>query len=120
MDTLKEAQIHHTHRQHHRGRQPANLCLEHTGEAARTGVKRDEWPIKAKMQQSLPSGNHCASRARTPAGALGAGPLDLTLGKPEGGGTDFLDKLEANPVANIITLSQQQGAAFNPAPRVAH
>ena len=42
-------------------------------------------------------------------------PLDLTLGK-EGGSTDFLDKLEANPVPNIITLSQQQGTAFNPAP----
>jgi hypothetical protein len=54
-----------------------------------------------------------------PRGTLGwallTAPLDLTLGK-EGGSTDFLDKLEANPVPNIITLSQQQGAAFNPAP----
>ena len=54
-----------------------------------------------------------------PRGTLGwallTAPLDLTLGK-EGGSTDFLDKLEANPAPNIITLSQQQGAAFNPAP----
>jgi hypothetical protein len=53
-----------------------------------------------------------------PRGTLGwallTAPLDLTLGK-EGGSTDFLDKRDANPAPNIITLSQQQGAAFNPA-----
>jgi hypothetical protein len=49
-----------------------------------------------------------------PRGTLGwallTAPLDLTLGK-EGGSAEFLDKQEANPAPNVITLSQQQGAA---------
>ena len=53
-----------------------------------------------------------------PRGTLGwallTAPLDLTLGK-EGGSKEFLDQHEANPAPNIITLSQQQGAAFHPA-----
>ena len=53
-----------------------------------------------------------------PRGTLGwallTAPLDLTFGK-EGGSKEFLDQHEANPAPNIITLSQQQGAAFHPA-----
>lgn len=49
-----------------------------------------------------------------PRGTLGwallTAPLDLTLGK-EGGSAEFLDKQEAYPAPNVITLSQQQGAA---------
>jgi len=57
-----------------------------------------------------------------PRGTLGwallTAPLDLTLGK-EGGSTDFLDKQDANPAPNVITLSQQQSAARGPAPAAA-
>ena len=42
-------------------------------------------------------------------------PLDLTLGK-EGGSTEFLDKHDANPAPNIITLSQQQGTTYSAGP----
>lgn len=70
---------------------------------------------KAKeLNQLYPSGS------LVPRGTLGwallTAPLDLTLGK-EGGSAEFLDKDDANPTPNIITLSQQQGrntAAYNP------
>jgi hypothetical protein len=62
---------------------------------------------KAKeLNQLYPSGS------LVPRGTLGwallTAPLDLTLGK-EGGSAEFLDKDDANPTPNIITLSQQQG-----------
>jgi len=57
-----------------------------------------------------------------PRGTLGwallTAPLDLTLGK-EGGSAEFLDKQDANPAPNVITLSQQQSAARGPAPAAA-
>lgn len=64
---------------------------------------------KAKeLNQLYPSGS------LVPRGTLGwallTAPLDLTLGK-EGGSAEFLDKDDANPTPNIITLSQQQGRA---------
>jgi hypothetical protein len=70
---------------------------------------------KAKeLNQLYPSGS------LVPRGTLGwallTAPLDLTLGK-EGGSAEFLDKDDASPTPNIITLSQQQGrstAAYNP------
>jgi hypothetical protein len=62
---------------------------------------------KAKeLSQLYPSGS------LVPRGTLGwallTAPLDLTLGK-EGGSAEFLDKDEASPTPNVITLSQQQG-----------
>lgn len=62
---------------------------------------------KAKeLNQLYPSGS------LVPRGTLGwallTAPLDLTLGK-EGGSAEFLDKDDASPAPNIITLSQQQG-----------
>ena len=70
---------------------------------------------KAKeLNQLYPSGS------LVPRGTLGwallTAPLDLTLGK-EGGSAEFLDKNDADPTPNIITLSQQQSrntAAYNP------
>jgi hypothetical protein len=61
---------------------------------------------KAKeLNQLYPSGS------LVPRGTLGwallTAPLDLTLGK-EGGSAEFLEKDEASPVPNVITLSQQQ------------
>ncbi|ODU24967.1 MAG: hypothetical protein ABS95_01245 [Verrucomicrobia bacterium SCN 57-15] len=69
---------------------------------------------KAKeLNQLYPSGS------LVPRGTLGwallTAPLDLTLGK-EGGSAEFLDKDDASPTPNIITLSQQQGrsaSAYN-------
>ncbi len=62
---------------------------------------------KAKeLNQLYPSGT------LVPRGTLGwallTAPLDLTLGK-EGGSAEFLDKDDARPEPNIITLNQQQG-----------
>jgi len=62
---------------------------------------------KAKeLNQLYPSGS------LVPRGTLGwallTAPLDLTLGK-EGGSAEFLDKDDASPTPNIITLSQRQG-----------
>ena len=62
---------------------------------------------KAKeLNQLYPSGS------LVPRGTLGwallTAPLDLTLGK-EGGSAEFLDKDDASPAPNVITLSQQQG-----------
>ena len=70
---------------------------------------------KAKeLNQLYPSGS------LVPRGTLGwallTAPLDLTLGK-EGGSAEFLDKDDASPTPNVITLSQQQGrstAGFTP------
>lgn len=62
---------------------------------------------KAKeLNQLYPSGS------LVPRGTLGwallTAPLDMTVGK-EGGSAEFLDKDDASPAPNIITLSQQQG-----------
>ncbi len=67
---------------------------------------------KAKeLNQLYPSGS------LVPRGTLGwallTAPLDLTLGK-EGGSAEFLDKDDASPAPNIITLSQQQGRSSSP------
>lgn len=72
---------------------------------------------KAKeLNQLYPSGT------LVPRGTLGwallTAPLDLTLGK-EGGSAEFLDKDEASPEPNIITLSQQQGATASAYNRMA-